>query len=122
MILRLHRFSEAPGRRYRQAWSGCSCADAGIRIRAASLLLMMAVASTSFADSGLPRGESTGEAGFKGASGFYDDPDADYADDGSRTVKAGPADSSSETLTPLSPLEEQGLLGDWGDSVDEAED
>lgn len=53
---------------------------------------------------------------------FYDDPDGDYPDDGSDAVRGSSEQVPPGALIPISPLEESGLLGDWGDSEDEAED
>jgi hypothetical protein len=55
-------------------------------------------------------------------AGFYDDPGADYPDDGSQNLRGSSAERAPEGLIPISPVEESGLLGDWGDSDDEAED
>ncbi len=51
-----------------------------------------------------------------------DDDDTDYEDDGSQALDGAVSRPFSSELTPLSLDEEQGLLGDWGDSSAEAED
>lgn len=53
---------------------------------------------------------------------YYDDPDAEYLDDGSRAIRETAGASVPDSLTPIGPLEESGLLGNWGDAEDEAED
>jgi len=47
---------------------------------------------------------------------------ADYPDDGSSALKIRPGSAAPAVLLPLSPSEEKGLLGNWGDSATEAED
>jgi hypothetical protein len=53
---------------------------------------------------------------------YYDDPDAEYPDDGSHAIRERAGASVPDSLTPIGPLEESGLLGNWGDAEDEAED
>jgi hypothetical protein len=52
----------------------------------------------------------------------YDDHNADYPDDGSRALRERTGFTVPEGLMPIGPTEEEGLLGDWGDSEEEAED
>lgn len=53
---------------------------------------------------------------------YYDDHDADYPDDGSRALPGKTGFTVPKGLLPIDPIEEEGLLGDWGDSDEEAED
>lgn len=46
----------------------------------------------------------------------------DYPDDGSAQLISGNPDSPPAGLTPISPAEEKGLLGNWGDAAGEGED
>jgi hypothetical protein len=100
-----------------------AAASYNLWVRAGILLLSTAIAPTLAADP-LPdtSRSSTEPTPLADIGEFYDDPDADYSDDGSRTLKLSEGGTTSEALTPISPLEETGLLGNWGDSLDEAED
>lgn len=51
-----------------------------------------------------------------------DDDSADYPEDGSGALGSGPRFPVPKGLLPISPAEEKGLLGNWGDSASEAED
>lgn len=51
-----------------------------------------------------------------------DDDSADYPEDGSGALESGPRFPVPKGLLPISPAEEKGLLGNWGDSATEAED
>lgn len=123
MSLRLQAFLDLP------ALSSCCThrcrfkAYANLWVRAGVLLLTIAVSPEPTADPTPNTSRSPAEAIRPAGTGdFYDDPDADYSDDGSRALKLSPGEIDSNTLTPISPLEESGLLGNWGDSLEEAED
>lgn len=86
----------------------------------ATLLIMMAGTSALQADQTNAALEPLLEApNSPDVDEFYEDSNADYPDDGSRALLEG---SGEIVLEPLTPIEERGLLGDWGDSDDEAED
>lgn len=51
-----------------------------------------------------------------------EDDSADYPEDGSGALERGPRFFAPKGLLPISPTEEKGLLGNWGDSATEAED
>ncbi len=122
MIFRFDRLRDAPNSLSGHASPGYFKAGAAVWVRGGLLLLCTALAPTLSADSPPETSDSFDVVGTAGPGDFYDDPDADYSDDGSRTVKLSPADNASEALIPISPLEESGLLGNWGDSLEEAED
>jgi hypothetical protein len=48
--------------------------------------------------------------------------DGDYPDDGSTQVISANPGLPPAGLTPISPAEEKGLLGNWGDAAGEGED
>ena len=124
MIFRRHQLRDLliPSSSYRPPWH-IAASYSSLWVRAGILLLATAVAPTTAADPLPDNSRSSTEAtGFADIGEFYDDPDADYSDDGSRALKLSEEEITSEALTPISPLEETGLLGNWGDSLDEAED
>jgi len=51
-----------------------------------------------------------------------DDDTSDYPDDGSGALGNGSRFPVPRGLLPISPTEEKGLLGNWGDAAAEAED
>jgi len=51
-----------------------------------------------------------------------DDDNADYPEDGSSALESGPRFPVPKGLLPISPAEEKGLLGNWGDTASEGED
>ena len=122
MILRFARFRGAPESVSNRVGARQFKAGAAVWVRGGLMLLCTALSSTLSADSAPGTRDSFDVVGPAGPGEFYDDPNADYSDDGSRTVKLSPADNAPEALTPISPLEESGLLGNWGDSLEEAED
>lgn len=76
-------------------------------------------ADTGASPQTLPESAQTGAADNEGED---EDDDADYPDDGSRTLNIRPGSATATGLLPLSPSEEKDLLGNWGDSASEAED
>ena len=95
-----------------------------LRIGALGLTILLApsiLPSPAGSDAGICCAGAIGDARQSPAEGD-DDEDLDNTDDGSRSLSGKAGAHPPTELSPISPTEEKELLGDWGDSAEEAED